>query len=102
MSARLSGSIEIVQELARETEKSKGRRARHTKSTSLSCRWRMPVLRAGHRDRRGARRNDLMVVIVLVMAGDGRSISRRRYFFTFCTEKINELPRRFFFTLSRI
>ena len=102
MSARLSGSIEIVQELARETEKSKGRRARHTKSTSLSCRWRMPVLRAGHRDRRGARRNGLMVMIGVVMAGDARHISRRRYLFTFCQGNINGFAREYFFALSRI
>ena len=60
--------------------RARARRARHTKSALSSCCRRRPVLCTGHRDPRGARRNGLMVMIGVVMAGDARHISRRRYF----------------------
>ena len=76
--------------------RARARRARHTKSASSSCRRWRPVLCAGHKDHRRARRNGLMVMIGVVIAGDARHISRCRYFFTFCPGNINRLAREYF------
>ena len=76
--------------------RARARHTRHTKSTSSSCRRWRPVLCAGHRDHGGARRNGFMVMIGVVMAGDTRHISQRRYFFTFCPGNINRLAREYF------